>query len=660
MNSSHSLLNVTPRIRHFFVAASIGLLTIGQATGQIQSSGDLSDTPDPSGDSISGTFSVGLGTSGGATTSGIMTISNAELTVGTGIIGNRDGANGLVEMTGGQAQWEMTEDGAVGNAGYGELFMSNRAIVDVDDNLVIGVEDTGRGWVDVSGAATILNVGDVFTVGDEGVGNLHSSARARVVTNSGIIGDNVDAQGFVRVTDGSSWRNSANLIVGNAGAGTLRIESGGLVENNSALMSDTSTGQGSAVVTGVGSLWLSRDDLTVGDNNSAELRIEDFGTVQADDDIRIRNGGVVHMSNGVLIGDTISNSGVITGSGRVTGTTTNSASGSIRAGDDDVLTFVSGVTNSGAIDFIDGHLEFQRQVTNAESGLIGGHDGVVRFSGGLVNEGRLGFSSGATDIFGTIASTATGSIQVGGEGVATFYGDVTNAGDLNIEANSHAVFLRNATNSATATLRFEGAQVDPLPAGEPSLGDLLVVDGILVVDGMLSVESANDEDAITAPTEQGTSVSIGLANAQELAGAFASVQYDSTSLEATYPLGDGRSFRSYDAGASVDGIFRSIVYTDTSLDVESYWAVPGDTDGDQDVDFADFLIVSGNFGEAGIWTDGDFDGDGLVAFGDFLQLSSNFGAGGSLGAASVPEPNSAMLFGLALVGLGPARRRRSK
>ena len=51
----------------------------------------------------------------------------------------------------------------------------------------------------------------------------------------------------------------------------------------------------------------------------------------------------------------------------------------------------------------------------------------------------------------------------------------------------------------------------------------------------------------------------------------------------------------------------------------------GDADLDGTPSFADFLVLSGNFGQAGGWSDGDFDGDGDVSFADFLYLSANFG-----------------------------------
>ena len=53
----------------------------------------------------------------------------------------------------------------------------------------------------------------------------------------------------------------------------------------------------------------------------------------------------------------------------------------------------------------------------------------------------------------------------------------------------------------------------------------------------------------------------------------------------------------------------------------------GDANDDGNVEFADFLTLSGNFGErTPEWEEGDFDGNGTVDFADFLILSFNFGA----------------------------------
>ena len=84
----------------------------------------------------------------------------------------------------------------------------------------------------------------------------------------------------------------------------------------------------------------------------------------------------------------------------------------------------------------------------------------------------------------------------------------------------------------------------------------------------------------------------------------------------------------------------------------------GDLDGNGTVEFADFLVLSGNFGnEVPSHEEGDIDCNGTVEFADFLILSANFG-NDVAGAESVPEPAGLAMIGWALLAVGYFRRRR--
>ena len=100
-----------------------------------------------------------------------------------------------------------------------------------------------------------------------------------------------------------------------------------------------------------------------------------------------------------------------------------------------------------------------------------------------------------------------------------------------------------------------------------------------------------------------------------------------------------------------------VVFGETSGCVPHAGFLLGDFEPSGDVGFADFLILSSNFGQqVASYSEGDVDCSGTVDFADFLILSSNFGQ--PAGAAVVPEPATNVVFGIAVFGLLVARRRR--
>lgn len=87
--------------------------------------------------------------------------------------------------------------------------------------------------------------------------------------------------------------------------------------------------------------------------------------------------------------------------------------------------------------------------------------------------------------------------------------------------------------------------------------------------------------------------------------------------------------------------------------------VPGDADGDYNVDLVDLNVVRNNFGAfAGGPDEGDLDGDGVVGLGDLNHVRNTFGnlAPFTLGPeydvtpAAVPEPAALSLMALGGIG----------
>ena len=83
--------------------------------------------------------------------------------------------------------------------------------------------------------------------------------------------------------------------------------------------------------------------------------------------------------------------------------------------------------------------------------------------------------------------------------------------------------------------------------------------------------------------------------------------------------------------------------------------VPGDADGNGQVDGADYTRWADNYQQTGKdWSMGDFDGDGVVTGADYTIWADHFTGGG----APVPEPGT--LVCLLLGGLFVRARRRRR
>lgn len=164
---------------------------------------------------------------------------------------------------------------------------------------------------------------------------------------------------------------------------------------------------------------------------------------------------------------------------------------------------------------------------------------------------------------------------------------------LFFSANENELWQSDGTNAGTRMVA----------TGLAGIRELMVADDLLyfVADDGVHGSEVWQTDGTTAGT---------VLSADVLAGAIGSQPSGLVSV------GDTLYF------VAEDGVHGREVWS-----IQNQTPLAGDIDGDGSVTFADFLVLSSNFGqttEQGTGV-GDIDGNGTVGFSDFLLLSANFG-----------------------------------
>jgi hypothetical protein len=250
---------------------------------------------------------------------------------------------------------------------------------------------------------------------------------------------------------------------------------------------------------------------------------------------------------------------------------------------------------------------------------------------GTSNPGELRI---AADVTATDVYVDTGA-KLGGAG--------TIVGKLTVQANSTvAPGAGVGTLTVTNNTTLANTSIYEWQVGQPGETDILNIEGgtLTLANFVLKILDAggyvaSDTDQLPVFTYSGgvTVDMTGFANNFDISA------LDETWTESTLALTDG--------GAGI--IYLTGLYGGTP-DV-----IPGDTNGDNVVDAADFINLKKNFNQAGGIGQGNFDGDSAVDWDDLNTLTGNMGFGGPA-PATTPEP--ATLGLLAIGALAVLRRNR--
>ncbi len=533
-------------------------------------------------------------------------------------------------------------------------------------------------------------------------GLLHLTSQALLIGSTGLLGSNVSTSPTKSIiVDGATTLNPLSLLSINGGTfstgaflnsgGSVSLNSGTLGLTNSPLTIGTNQPLGATVKLEFGAniAIAGANNLTV--DPLAELQL-DGGAVYAGG--VTNNGNIVFSAPTSLIsGGTLTNNGLISGTGRVASVLSSSSTGEVRVDPNDSIQFqLAGNGSNGKFTLNGGRIEFTHDLTLFSSATVFGR-GTLIANGGLANFGTMIFSgAGNSDVFGNV--TNINRITVTGGNTTTFWNNVTtSSGEMSVNTNSTAVFVGTLTGQSFIT----GPGVKDYE-GTASGGAIATIVGDTIVESSANVSAdlVHEDDVqvygALQVTPNGSPAHLSQINTLSIpSGKFdlsnndlittgtpiASVASD---IASAYNHGDWQGAgltSSTAAGIAADASNphkTALGYaTASSLGISTFDGQPvsgstvlvhytyaGDANLDGKVNALDFNALATNFGQnagSDVWTQGDFNYDGVVNTQDFTALASNFNqvlASPSLGTL-VPEPASLALV-VAIWAIGRRRR----
>jgi T5SS/PEP-CTERM-associated repeat protein len=585
----------------------------------------------------------------------------------SGYIGYYPPSTGAATVSGAGSTWTNAAELYVGREGTGTLNIEVGGVVSNTKGYI--AEGAGStGVATVTGSGSQWNNSSDLSVGYEGTGTLNVEAGGVVSNTKGYIGDESGSTGVATVTGANSqWNNSGRLYVGDGGSGTLNIADDGLV-----------TVGGTTSIGATGTV-----NLTGGRFEFGQTTLVEFSTINATGGALAGNvtitgvnnvASLTALQNSVVdLNDVVAvNEGLLHGSAILNSSLANQVNGEVETMAGARMQFRgAGNTSAGELNNFGGQIRFDQDMINESSGFIGGRGQFVA-DGGWTNSGLMAFS-GTTDILGDVVNDTGGQIVTSGGATTTIFDDLEhNGAEIRTSAGSRTVIFGAASGSGAYTgsgdVFFEGDLRPGNSPGQVSFGGNVVLGTTARLESELlgtAAGSEHDQLAITGtvnldgtldvvplapyadPDAHGTADDFVIITAGDRRGTFSTVQYDGSPLGADSATDGNGSFRSHTGG----GLFRSVTYTATTVQLQNLLALAGDTDGDMDIDLSDYNTITTNFDPIGThgpypWLAGNFDGDGDVDLADYNTLAGNFHPAG-YGAAAVPEPAAVILSLLA-------------
>jgi len=223
---------------------------------------------------------------------------------GMSSIGYHAGSEGTVTVNGRGSLWENTQL-FVGFGGHGTLSLSNGAIVTSQSSIIIGDKSTAHGFITVGGPRTSLETKSSFRVGESGHGELSVVDGGRALNyGDGFLGVQRGGVGDVFVSGtGSTWVNVGDVIVGDVGVGFLTVRQAGKVISHDGFIGLNEDAEGYVRVEDEGSIWSGSGRLVVGGTDTGAagtLTLASGGAVRFPE-VVIQPGGTIEGQGTIFV-----------------------------------------------------------------------------------------------------------------------------------------------------------------------------------------------------------------------------------------------------------------------------------------------------------------------------------------------------------------------
>jgi T5SS/PEP-CTERM-associated repeat protein len=252
-----------------------------------------------SGSSLVSQFALGIGAFGAGNTLTISdgaSVSNAYAAIGVGPLAS----NNSVLVTGSNSTWRSSDSLAIGGGGlyypsggssWNSMTISNGASVYAGRGF-IGSLDSSNNSVLVTEAGSLWSISTNLVVGYS-----NSSHNSLVISNGGRVNSSVADIGFAATSTGNSvlitgtgstWSNSGNLTIGDAGSGTLTVANGGVLSASRILIGTN------------GDLDFGRYQQNDTAGNVVTTTIEFTGTNSDDYGINFNQSDTLHLTSSII------------------------------------------------------------------------------------------------------------------------------------------------------------------------------------------------------------------------------------------------------------------------------------------------------------------------------------------------------------------------